>query len=301
MTMQATRIVLLLALAPLLPAQNLALAVNDPPVQGSHFAGSIWYALQFQYPGNKPPMIAGAQFHCEPYQAPVEMALWDYNGATGGPGKLLASKKFTPLALFASLWHGALFDQPVLVKPGSWYFLGYRHPRGRLPVVRTGKIVPHFFDLGQGWQKPTTPLAWAFRVYHVGSPTKGKYVRYGTAKPGSPKPMSIQGVGWPNLGNPVSLFVNEVAVSSTPILALGRHHPGMPVGPLGTIYVYPILGVQALPPSSLQKATWRLFDLTLPADPVYLGVTVSWQAWSLVASAPGGVLHSEGLDLVVGG
>ena len=89
--------------------------------------------------------------------------------------------------------------------------------------------------------------------------------------------------------------------SATALLALGLHHPGLPLGALGTSYLLPIYAVYALPPSPKQKQTYRILDLSLPAGPVLIGATLSWQAWLPVATVPGGVIHSAGLDMFIGG
>lgn len=284
---------LLLALPalPALPAQRLIHGMNEYQECREMTGVKDWFCLSTQAPPNQALMVIAIEFPIKVKSGPFEFALYDQDSA-GKPGNQLAYGQIPGSPL--PIWQGGLLGTPVLIKPGQPFFVAQKNVGGDLSIVKAGTNVPYYYRSGTNWNGPFSSYPWGFRLYTGGG--AGTYAPYGTAKSDPAGSVSLRGIGYPNIGNPVGLLMETVPASGVPVLLLGRHHPGLPTGPLGTLYVFPSVFLFAPP---LNPIGFSLHNLNIPTDPVLVGATVAWQGWVVLPAAAGGALHTAGLDMLL--
>jgi len=285
-------ILLLVALCSLLPAQRLIFDVNGTSECRQMTGVRDWFCLATQAPANQPLLVAAIEFPCIVKQG-LEFGIWSRSSATAPPGTLLASGKITGKPY--PIWQGGPLQltQPLLIKPGTYFFVGQKNPGGDLSIVKTGQNVSYHYLSGSTWRGPFSSYAWGFRLYSPGG--TGKYTVYGKPSISPAAPLVISGMGWPNTGNPAGLLVEGIPSGAQGLLAVGRHHPGINLGGLGTLYVLPIFALSPL----AGTAGWASAPVTIPNDPVLAGATFAWQAW-FATTSPTALYHTAGLDLLIG-
>ena len=273
------------------PAQKFLLGVNDQYPPKTTTGAKAWFAVEAQAPAAKPLPVLAVEFPCGPKQSPTEFAIFSKDPATGKPAKQLAYGKFNSVP--ARVWQGGTFSKVLLIKPGQKFFIGYKNVSGYLPIVNGGIRQIHYWN--NSWSGPFTTQTWAYRLYGPGG--NGTYASYGTGKSGSAGTAALKGLGWPNIGNPVGFLVSNVPDGFSGFLGLGRKIPGLPLGPLGRLYTFPVFTTFALPKASRNYTTAYL---KIPNTIYLVGAPLSWQAWVMDPTAPGGLVHTQGVLLTVG-
>lgn len=140
-----------------------------------------------------------------------------------------------------------------------------------------------------------------FRFYGTGGSPATASV-FGTGKAGT------NGVGGWDLGTPVRnpilgrdyplKLINGVSGAS-PVVAVGTPFPaGLPLPPIGTIFVSPILTTFSMP--AFNASNTSTARIPVPHGSFLCGAALGWQGFWADAGAAGGIGHSDGLALVLG-
>ena len=294
----------LLALAALLfpaalPAQRLALGINDQPAgTGSGSMSGVYFAFNWQIP--RPMVILAAEFWVGTTTGSCEVHIFDHDAANNRPGNLLGSGAFMPP--LAKSWAGAMLDKPVIVTtPNTTLWLCLRATAGGT-IAATGRssTAPNYFhstSIAQPikWNGPYQGWDWMYRLYEAGG--SGKTVFYGQGKNGSHGVPALDARGWPNLTNPLTLTAALLKGSSAGFLALGLRGD-LPL-PIGSVYVLPPMVTLGFATSGT-TAQSVLFPLLVPGDSGLLGMSVAGQVWILDPGAQDGLAHTGGVQLIIG-
>ncbi len=273
------------------PSQKLIFSVNDQYPPKTVTGASAWFAIEAQAPAGKALPIYAVEFPCGPTTSPTEFAIFSKDKATGKPLKQLAYGKFQSVK--PRVWQGGTLSKTILIQPGQKFFVGYKNAGGYLPIVNGGTRQIHYWNTS--WSGPWTTQTWAFRLYGPGG--NGTYASYGAGKTGSGGTAALKGLGWPNIGNPIGFLVSNIPNGATGFLALGRKIPGLPLGPLGKLYAFPVLATFPLAQASRNYSTAYM---KIPNTVYLVGAPIAWQAWVLDPTAPGGLVHTQGILLTVG-
>ena len=289
----------LAALLPL-PAAAQKVCDSDNASVTWRFLGTAtsWFCLERTT--TVPMVVTGIEYALRFTTATTaEMGIWSKDPTTGKPLALLGSG-IAPVTPNVGGIYTAAMSAPIVVPPGP-FFVGVKMPGSpnAVSIATTGTVTPHYWN-PPAWNGPFSTGAWTFRI-HCGS-HQGAYTNYGTAKAGTPGTPVLRGLGFPNTGNPVTWQLSNGVSAGTGILALGIRTPvGVPLPPIGTIYVMPILVALNVPLSGTIDPGSLNVDFTLPNNAALVGQKFALLAVLLDAGAAGGASHTDGLEMLIGG
>jgi hypothetical protein len=289
-------------LAPSAAAQQLWFAQNDDTTYGSFAVGWPASVLGFRFtaPGNA--TITGAQvFTGNTAPSPHTLELRAHDGITGLPGALLGPAG-TWTTLHTRCWQGPTL-QPVALTGGQDYWLVWR-VTGMFPQhsvsadSATNTLSEVRVSDGNSWHAQAT-LAAKFRLFSDYPP--GFTIQYGTAKPGTYGDPTMGLSGWPAVGNPLDLWLDNCVRRQPAFLLFGSAvfaGIALPIGISWTTVDQAIFIPQTVTQSSPFVGGATL-TLMVPNDPWFAGQSVAFQWAILDPVAADGIAHTDAVLAVL--
>jgi len=282
-------------------AQQLVLAQNDNLSYGPYAVGWPASVIAFRFTAPTTMVLDAAQvFTGNQSAATHSLEIRTLNTATGLPDQLVAQPGSWNV-VHARCWQGARFPQLAVVVGGTDYFLVWR-VSGMFPQHSVcednlpGAVLSEVrISDGSTWHAQATVSA-KFRLFQPYP--AGTTVAYGTGKPGIYGVPTIGLSGWPALGSPIEVWLDNAArVSSTAppnaILLIGWPIPaGLPF-PFANIYVTgdALLFLRTKLHTSPTSGACS-FTFAVPNIPAASGLPLSFQWGVLDPAAADGLSHS---------
>lgn len=282
----------------LLPAQHLLDARNDNLSYGNYAVGWPASVIAFRFTAVQTTNLEAAQvFTGNQTPATHSVEIRTRDAGTGLPAVLLGQAG-TWTSTHTRSWQGAAFAQPAPVVAGQDYFLVWR-VQGMFPqhsvsadTEPANVLVETRYSDGNTWNT-VSQLPGKFRLYGPGA--VGTNATYGTGKVGQYGVPGIGLAGWPALGNPVDVWLDDAARNVVAILVIGFPIPGgVPIG-IVDLWVTPEILLAYLTrthTSPLAGGTSATFHV--PNDPSYHGLPLSFQWCVLDPMAVDGFSHTGG-------
>jgi hypothetical protein len=283
-------------------AQQLVQAQNDNLSYGNYAVGWPSSVIAFRFTAATPLVLDAAQvFTGNQTPAPHTVEIRTVHPTTGLPDQLVGQPgQWT--TTHVRCWQGAQFAQPAVLAGNTDYFLVWRvqgmFPQhsvcaDNLPGATLSEV--RYSD-GNSWHAQATVAA-KFRLFapYAAGPTNA----FGTAKPGVYGDPTIGLSGWPALGSPIDVWLDNAArVASTAppnaILLLGWPvPPGIPF-PFATIYVTGdvMLFLQTKSHTS-PFVGGTSYSFHVPNLPAAIGLPLSFQWGVLDPAAADGLSHTS--------
>jgi len=288
------------ALCTAIPAQQLALAQNDNLSYGGYAVGWPASVLGFRFTAATTMVIDAAQvFTGNQAAATHSVEIRTLNTTTGLPDQLVGQPG-TWTVIHARCWQGAQFAQPAVLTPGD-YFLVWR-VQGMFPQhsvsadTYPGNVLSEVrVSDGSTWHAQAT-LAAKFRLFAPYA--AGTVNSFGTGKPGIYGIPTIGVSGWPAVGSPIDVWLDNAArvASSAPpnaMLLIGWPIPtGIPF-PIGTAWCTGdvLLFVQTRLHTSPTSGALS-YSFFVPNTPVASGLPLTFQFGVLDPIAADGLSHT---------
>lgn len=276
--------VLLVAAA--IPAQQLVDSRNDNLSYGSYAVGWPSSVIAFRFTATQTTSLGAAQiFTGNSTPASHSLEIRTVDAVTGNPAVLLGQAG-TWTTTHTRCWQGAVFAQPAAVVAGQDYFLVWR-VQGMFPqhsvsadTEPTNVMVETRYSDGATWHT-TTQTAGKFRLYADGG-APGTNSTYGAGKPGQYGVPTIGLEGWPALGNPVDVWLDNSARNAIAILVVGFPIPGgAPIG-IVDLYATPEILVAFVTKTHTSPLCGGFSaTFSVPNDPTYHALPLSFQ-WVVV-------------------
>jgi hypothetical protein len=278
-------------------AQQLALAQNDNLSYGNYAVGWPSSVIAFRFTAAQATTLDAAQVFTG-NQAPAahSLEIRTRDAATGLPDQLLGQPG-TWQTIHARCWQGARFAQPVALAAGTDYFLVWR-VQGMFPQhsvsadTNPGNVLSEArYSDGNSWHAQGTVAA-KFRLFAPYA--TGTTSAFGTAKPGIYGDPTIGVSGWPSVGGPVDVWLDDAARAQTAVLLVGWPIPaGLPF-PFATVWVTGELITFHQTRSHTSPFVGATSStLFVPNTPVAVGLQVSFQWCVLDAAAADGIAHTS--------
>jgi len=290
----------ILLLAAVAPAQQLLDARNDNTSYGPYAVGWPSSVIAFRFTATATTDLTAAQvFTGNQTPAPHSVEIRTRDAGTGLPSALIGQAG-TWQSTHVRGWQGALFAQPAPVVAGDDYFLVWR-VAGMFPqhsvsadTEPANVLVETRYSDGNTWHA-VAQTPGKFRLYGVSSVAIGTNTLYGAGKAGQYGVPTIGLQGWPALGNPVDVSLDNAARNVLALLIVGFPIPtGAPLGFLD-LYVTPeiltlfVTKTHTNPLSGGISAT-----LSVPNDPTWHALPLSFQWAVLDPLAVDGWSHTGG-------
>ena len=289
------------ALCAALPAQQLALAQNDNLSYGGYAVGWPASVLGFRFTAPSAMTLDAAQvFTGNQAAATHSVEIRTLNTTTGLPDQLVGQPG-TWTVIHARCWQGAQFAQPAVLAANTDYFLVWR-VQGMFPQHSVcadnfpGNVLSEVrVSDGNTWHAQAT-LAAKFRLFTPYA--AGSVSSFGTGKPGIYGIPTIGISGWPAIGSPIDVWLDNAArVASTAppntIMLIGWPVPGGIPFPIGTVWCTGdvLLFVRTwLHTSPLAGAL--SYSFVVPNTPVAVGLPLTFQFGVLDVAAVDGLSHT---------
>lgn len=298
----------LAALCAAVPAQQLAIAQNDNLSYGSYAVGWPSSVIGFRFTATTTMVLDAAQVFTgnqTPAQHSVEIRT--RNVSTGLPDQLVGQPG-TWTSIHARCWQGAQFAQPAVLNANTDYFLVWR-VQGMFPQHSVcadnlpGAVLSEVrYSDGSSWHAQATTGA-KFRLFAPYA--AGSTQAFGTAKPGIYGNPTIGISGWPALGSPIEVWLDNAArVASTAppnaILLVGWPIPGGLPFPFANLYVTGdvMLFLQTRLHTSPTAGACS-FTFFVPNVPAAVGLPVSFQWGVLDPAAADGLSHTSAVTALL--
>jgi hypothetical protein len=295
-------LVFLVAVAASLPAQQLALSLNDNPSYGPYAAGWPAAVIGFRFTANVPVLAAAQVFTGNQTPSLHSVEIRTRNATTGLPDQLVGAAG-TWTSVHARCWQGAAFAQPATLAIGVDYFLVWR-VQGMFPqhsisadTEPANVLVETRVSDGATWHG-VSQQAGKFRLFAPYA--AGTTAAYGTGKAGQYGVPAIGLQGWPSLGSPLDVWLDDAARNVPAVLVLGTPIPaGVPLG-FATLWVTPdlLLTVQTRTHTSPLVGA-ASHTLAVPATPAAIGFPLSFQWGVFDALALDGFSHSAAVTATI--
>ncbi len=295
-------IVFLVAAAAGLPAQQLALAVNDNPTYGGYAVGWPASVIAFRFTANVPVLAAAQVFTGNAPPAVHSLEIRTRDAATGLPDQLVgAIGSWT--TTHTRCWQGAAFAQPAAVTVGTDYFLVWRvqgmfhQDSVSADTEPSNVLVERRVSDGGAWFG-VTQLPCKLRLFAPYA--AGTATAYGIGKAGQYGVPTIGLQGWPALGSPVDVWLGDAARNVPAVLVLGTPIPsGVPLG-FATLWVTPDLLL------TLQTRTHTsplvggvAYTMSVPNTPAAVGFPLSFQWGVFDVLAADGFSHTAAVTATI--
>lgn len=287
-----------LALLSGIPAQRLLDSRNDNPSYGSYAVGWPSSVIAFRFTATATTNLEAAQvFTGNQTPALHSLEIRTRDATTGLPATLLGQAG-TWNSVHTRSWQGAVFAQAAPVVVGQDYFLVWR-VQGMFPqhsvsadTEPANVLVETRYSDGASWHAVAQVPA-KFRVYEPGA--VGTNATFGTGKPGQYGVPTVGLSGWPALGNPVDVWLDDAARNAPAILVIGWPLPGgVPLG-FADLFVTPdILFVFVTKTHSSPLVGGISATFAVPDDVSYHGLPLSFQWAVFDAVALDGLSHTGG-------
>lgn len=290
------------------PAQQLALSQNDNLSYGSYALGWPASVAGFRFTATNAMTIGAAEvFTGNQTPASHTLEIRTRNATTGLPDQLVGQPG-TWTSIHARCWQGAVFAQPAVLSANTDYFLVWRvggsFPQHSVCVDNLPGAVLSEVRISDGntWHAQATTSA-KFRLF---SPyAAGTTNAFGTAKPGIYGNPTIGLSGWPAVGTPIDVWLDNAArvASSAPpnaVLLIGWPIPGGLSFPFADIFcsgeVLLFLQTRLHSNPTAGACSYSLF---VPNDPVAVGLSIAFQWGVLDPAAADGLSHTSAVTAVI--
>lgn len=280
------------------PAQHLLDARNDNPSYGNYAVGWPSSVIAFRFTATATQSLEAAQvFTGNQSPALHSLEIRTRDAGTGLPS-VLVGQPGTWTTVHARSWQGAVFAQPAPVVAGQDYFLVWR-VQGMFPQHSVSAdndpanvLVETRYSDGATWHAVAQAAA-KFRLY--GGGVAGSNTTFGTGKPGQYGVPSVGLSGWPALGNPTDVWLDDAARNVLAILVVGWPIPGgVPLGFLD-LWVTPDILIGFVTRSHTSPFVGGCTaTFSVPDDPSYHGLPLSFQWAVLDPQAVDGWSHTGG-------
>jgi hypothetical protein len=288
------------------PAQQLALAQNDNLSYGGYAVGWPSSVIAFRFTAPAGLVVDAAQvFTGNQSPATHTVEIRTRNATTGLPDQVVGQPG-TWSVVHARCWQGTRFAQPAVLAAGD-YFLVWS-VTGMFPQHSVSAdtypgnvLIEARYSDGNTWHAQSMVPA-KFRLF--GPYAAGTTSAYGTAKPGIYGDPTIGLSGWPAVGSPIDVWLDNAArVASTAppnaVLLIGWPTSGI-VFPFATIWVTGdvLLFLQTrLHTSPTSGAT--SYTLFVPNTPAAAGLPLSFQWGVLDVAAADGIAHTSAVTALL--
>lgn len=294
-------VTLLLALAAPTAAQRLALAINDDDTFNPGSAiGWPSSTVAMRFSPTAPFAANAAEVFTGNGTGSNRLAIWSHDVANDRPMAPLAPAASWSMVP-ARCWQGAAFATPIQLLAGTTYWLVWDVVNFSQNSVSATTVTPNVdvrvsSNGGASWHAAVT---WAAKLrVHEFQPT-GTLNAYGTAKPGQYGNPTIGVSGWPTVGNPLDVWVDDTAVA-TPCLLLVGTPTNLPL-PIGTAWVDPAVTyflrtLYRTTPAFRGSAT---HTFRVPNHPAAVGLPLSFQWGVLDPAAVDGLSHTAAVTALL--
>jgi len=291
-----------------LPAQQLVFAQNDNLSYGPYAVGWPSSVIGFRFTAATAMVLDAAQvFTGNQTPASHSVEIRTRNTTTGLPDQLVGQPGIWQ-SMHARCWQGAQFAQPAVLAASTDYFLVWR-VQGMFPQhsvsadTYPGNVLTEArYSDGNTWHAQSMVAA-KFRLF---APyTAGPITSFGTGKPGIYGIPTIGVSGWPALGNPIDVWLDNAArVASTAppnaLLLIGWPIPGGIPFPIGTawctgdVLLFAQTRLHTSPTSG--AASYTFF---VPNTPAASGLPLTFQWGVLDPLAADGLAHTSAVTALL--
>lgn len=284
-------------------AQQLWLAQNDNVSYGNLAVGwpAAVMAFRFTAPSNE-TIVAAQVFTGNAAPAPHTLEVRTHDPLTGLPGALIGGLGSWTTE-HVRCWQGAVLAQPAAVNAGQDYWLVWRvtgmfHQHSVSADATPGNVLSEVrISDGNTWHGQAT-LAAKFRLFRGAA--AGQTFAFGTPKPGTHGAPTIGMTGWPALGSPIDLWLDNAVRRQPVLLLLGDPvSAGIPltIGTLWTTIHQSFLTATVTESSPFVGGV--SMTLQIPNDPALSGVVAAFQ-WGIADPlAADGIAHTAAVGLTV--
>lgn len=286
-----------------LPAQQLLDARNDNPSYGSYAVGWPSNVIAFRFTAPANTTLAAAQVFTG-NQAPAthSLEIRTRDAITGLPSALVGLPGAWTTS-HARCWQGATFAQGAPLQAGQDYFLVWR-VQGMFPqhsvsadTEPANVLVETRYSDGNTWHA-TGQVPAKFRLFVAYA--AGPISAYGTGKPGQYGNPTIGVSGWPALGTPIDVWLDDAARNVLAVLVLGVPIPGGVSVGFADVFVTPDVLVALVTKSHTSPFVGGAnFSLYVPNDPTWVGFPLSFQWGVFDPLAVDGFAHSSAATALV--
>ena len=283
------------------PAQQLVFSQNDNASYGSYAVGWPSSVIAFRFTAATAMVLDAAEvFTGNQVPATHTLEIRTRNTTTGLPDQVVAPPG-SWLSSNVRHWQGARFAQPAVLAANTDYFLVWS-VQGMFPQHSVsadnypGNVLSEVrYSDGSTWHAQAMAPA-KFRLFAPYA--AGTVAAFGTAKPGVYGNPVIGLSGWPALGSPIDVWLDNagrVASTAPPnaVLLIGWPIPGGIPFPIATLYVTGdvvlFLRTQLQTSPVCGGVGYSFF---VPNLPVAVGLPLSFQWGVFDAAAADGLAHT---------
>ncbi|MFO1076918.1 MAG: hypothetical protein U1E73_04240 [Planctomycetota bacterium] len=296
-TLPALGFVLALVVPASLGAQQLVLAQNDNLSYGNSAVGWPASVLGFRFTAPAAMVIDAAQvFTGNQPPAAHTVEIRTRNAATGLPDQLVGQPGSWQ-TVHARCWQGAQLAQPAVLAANTDYFLVWRvtgmfHQHSTSNANDPNQVQSEIrVSDGSTWHAVTTGPA-KFRLFAPYA--AGASTAFGTGKAGTYGVPQIGLSGWPAVGSPIDVWLDNAVRAQPTFLVIGWPIPGGLSFPMADVYVTGevLLLVQTwLHTSPLCGA--MSYTFRVPNTPAASGLPLSFQFGMIDPMATLGFAHTS--------
>lgn len=290
----------ILLFAAVVPAQQLLDSRNDNPSYGPYAVGWPSSVIAFRFTATATTDLTAAQvFTGNQTPAVHSVEIRTRDAGTGLPSALLGQPG-TWTSTHIRGWQGATFAQPASLVAGTDYFLVWR-VAGMFPqhsvsadTEPTNVLVETRYSDGNSWHT-VAQTAGKFRLYGASVGAVGTNTIYGAGKVGQYGVPTIELQGWPALGNPVDIALDNAARNVFAILIVGFPLPSaVPIG-IVDLWVTPDILLAYVTKTHTNPLSGGLStSIFVPNDPTWHNLPLSFQWAVLDPAAVDGFSHTGG-------
>jgi hypothetical protein len=263
-----------------LPAQQLALAVNDNASYGGYAVGWPASVIAFRFTATAPQLVAAQVFTGNAAPATHSLEIRTRHATTGLPDQLVGAPG-TWTTTHTRCWQGAVFAQPASLTLGVDYFVVWRvqgmfHQHSVSADTEPSNVpVETRISDGNTWHGQAT-LAGKFRLFAPYA--AGTTNAFGSGKAGQYGVPTIGLHGWPALGSPLDVWLGNAARNVVAVLVLGTPIPsGVGLG-FADLWVTPDLLLTMLTRTHSSPLVGGIgYTLAVPNTPAAIGFPLSFQ------------------------
>lgn len=286
----------------LLPAQQLALAVNDNPSYGGYAVGFPASVIAFRFTANAPQLVAAQIFTGNQAPATHSLEIRTRNATSGLPDQLVGAPG-TWTTTHTRCWQGATFAQPANVTIGVDYFVVWRvqgmfHQHSVSADTEPSNVpVETRVSDGGTWHGQAT-LAGKFRLFAPYA--AGTTNAYGTGKAGQYGVPTIGLQGWPAIGSPIDVWLGNAARNVIAVLVLGTPIPGGVGIGFADLWVTPDLLLTMLTRTHSSPLVGGVaHTVQVPNTPAAIGYPLSFQWGVFDPMALDGFSHTSAVTATI--
>lgn len=285
-----------------LRAQQLALAVNDNPTYSNNAVGWPANVLAFRFTANVPVVAAAQVFTGNQPPALHTVEIRTRNLTTGLPDQLVGQPGQWSTT-HTRCFQGAEFAQPANLTVGGDYFLVWRvtgmFHQHSVSDANEPSNVPVEVRVSDGatWHAQAT-LPAKFRLF---APYQtGTKLAFGVGKTGVYGQPTIGLNGWPSLGSPLDVWLDDAARNAVAVLVIGTPiSSGVPLG-FADLFVTPDLLLAFVTKTHTSPLTGGLaYTMRVPNLAAAVGLPLSFQWGVFDAAAADGFAHTSAVTGVL--